>query len=59
MIDPVCGMRVAPEQSPARTIYGDKTFWFCSDTCRDRFDADPQRYIALRYDVLKDEGQVA
>ncbi len=58
MIDPVCGMRVDPEQSPARTIYGEKTFWFCSDTHRNEFDENPQRFIRMREDELRSEGQI-
>ncbi len=40
-IDPVCGMQV-PVTAGARTRqYGDQTFYFCSDGCQSRFDADP------------------
>ena len=43
-IDPVCGMQV-PVTAGARTRqYGDQTFYFCSDGCQSRFDADPWFY---------------
>jgi protein SCO1 len=44
--DPVCGMQVhvGPETPSARA--GDRTWYFCSDSCRDRFRADPGRWLA-------------
>ncbi len=45
-IDPVCGMQV-PVTAGARTRqYGDQTFYFCSDGCQSRFDADPWFYAS-------------
>lgn len=43
--DPVCGMTVAPETRLATTYRG-KRVCFCSEYCRDKFTADPQRYAA-------------
>ena len=42
--DPVCGMRVDRATAADRTTYQDREFIFCSDRCRDRFLAEPQRY---------------
>ena len=42
--DPVCGMTVAPD-SEFRVQRDGTTWWFCSATCRDRFLADPDRYL--------------
>lgn len=47
LIDPICGMHMDPEESPAYVTYGDRTFYFCSDTHRDEFLRDPERYAAL------------
>lgn len=48
IIDPVCGMQV-PVTAGARTRqYGDQTFYFCSDGCQSRFDADPWFYARAR-----------
>jgi xanthine dehydrogenase accessory factor len=44
--DPVCGMTVDPLTSGRKTVYGDNTFWFCSDGCRIDFERDPDRYSA-------------
>ncbi len=42
-IDPVCGMQVEKTSAPAKAVTGGRTFWFCSDRCRDRFMQNPAR----------------
>ena len=45
--DPVCGMDVVPGQAPGgSTDHASKTHWFCSQGCREKFVADPKRYVA-------------
>jgi YHS domain-containing protein/uncharacterized membrane protein YraQ (UPF0718 family) len=44
--DPVCGMRVRTADAPARSSFDGQPFWFCSDRCRERFDADPARFAS-------------
>jgi YHS domain-containing protein/uncharacterized membrane protein YraQ (UPF0718 family) len=43
-IDPVCGMQVEKSLAPATTNRGTGTIYFCSDRCRDRFVANPDRF---------------
>ena len=43
-IDPVCGMQVQTANAPARTAHDGHTYYFCADRCRERFDAEPDRY---------------
>jgi len=45
-IDPVCGMQVEKALAPATTGGSANTTYFCSDRCRDRFVASPDRYVA-------------
>jgi len=45
-IDPVCGMQVERQLAPASARGGDQRYFFCSDRCRDRFVADPDRFRA-------------
>jgi hypothetical protein len=45
-IDPVCGMQVQTAHAPARATHDGTTFWFCSDRCRERFEADPARFAS-------------
>jgi hypothetical protein len=41
-IDPVCGMQVEVAHAAAHAERDAQTFWFCSDRCRQRFDARAQ-----------------
>ena len=43
--DPVCGMKVDPATTPHRHDTGDAIYHFCSESCRRRFAADPDRYL--------------
>jgi len=42
--DPVCGMKVPPESSH-RHVHDGELHRFCSGGCRDKFIADPDRYL--------------
>jgi YHS domain-containing protein len=44
-IDLVCGMRVNKALAPARMEYQDRTYYFCVDECRQKFAANPGRYL--------------
>jgi Cu+-exporting ATPase len=44
-IDPVCGMTVDPA-TPLRHEHAGTMYYFCAPGCRDRFRADPERYLA-------------
>ena len=47
--DPVCGMRVDPAHPKGGThVHAGKTYGFCNPRCRERFAADPDRYLAPR-----------
>ena len=44
--DPVCGMDVDPKNPKAlKTVYRDKTYYFCSDHCKRSFEANPGKYL--------------
>ena len=45
-IDPVCGMTVDPRKTPHHVEHGSRTVSFCSAGCRDKFIANPERYLA-------------
>ena len=42
-IDPVCGMQVQTADAPASALHDGTRLFFCSDHCRDRFEADVRR----------------
>ncbi len=43
--DPVCGMRVT-DRSPHRHEHGGHAYYFCNPRCREKFAADPAKYLA-------------
>ena len=43
-IDPVCGMEVEEAQAPATTEFEGRPYYFCSESCRDEFEANPSLY---------------
>ncbi|MDH7973308.1 heavy metal translocating P-type ATPase [Sphingomonas sp. AR_OL41] len=44
--DPVCGMTVDPATTPYHAAIDGVTWHFCSARCRDKFVAEPARYLA-------------
>jgi len=51
--DPVCAMVTSPARARARVTRAGKTYYFCSENCRDRFERDPDAYLGK---VLLDLG---
>ncbi len=44
--DPVCGMDVTSgDAAGGRAEHGGTTYWFCNPGCRERFIADPARFL--------------
>jgi len=44
--DPVCGMSVDPQHAAAASVHEGKTYYFCSPSCRDKFEQAPQKYLS-------------
>lgn len=44
-LDPVCRMEVNPASAEAQSEWGGQAFYFCSEECKLKFDANPERYI--------------
>ena len=42
--DPVCGMQVDEKHAGATSAYRGQTFFFCMKACKEKFDANPERY---------------
>jgi P-type Cu+ transporter len=43
--DLVCGMDIDPKTAAAKLDYEGKTYYFCALSCRDKFKAEPEKYI--------------
>lgn len=43
--DVVCGMDVDPGQAAGKSEYKGRTYYFCSQSCKQKFDANPGQYV--------------
>ncbi|MGB9857382.1 MAG: copper-translocating P-type ATPase [Dictyoglomaceae bacterium] len=43
--DPVCGMEIDERSTKFSTEYLGKTYFFCSENCKSKFEANPKHYI--------------
>jgi Cu+-exporting ATPase len=49
--DPVCGMSIDPASVKHKAEHAGATYYFCSGGCRDKFAAEPARYLTKRTEV--------
>jgi P-type Cu+ transporter len=45
VVDPVCGMTIDPADAVGHVDYQGHTYFFCAESCLQRFKADPARYV--------------
>jgi P-type Cu+ transporter len=45
VLDPVCGMTIAPADAVGTADYHGQTYYFCSDSCLEQFRADPAKFV--------------
>ncbi len=55
--DPVCGMTVDPTTALHQAEYAGRAWHFCSARCRERFVADPQRYLDTVPDAAPSQAE--
>jgi Cu+-exporting ATPase len=49
--DPVCGMAVdTATAAGGRVVYESEELYFCSDSCRRTFEAEPERFVPERHE---------
>ena len=46
VVDPVCNMTVDPSAARHRARYGGRDYFFCGPRCKERFVAEPERFLA-------------
>ncbi|MCU1325413.1 MAG: hypothetical protein JWN34_783 [Bryobacterales bacterium] len=44
--DVVCGMQVDPAKAAGTSEYQGKNYYFCSQSCKQKFDQSPQQYAS-------------
>jgi Cu+-exporting ATPase len=42
--DPVCGMTINDKDAAATSTYRETTYYFCSTSCKEKFEKDPESY---------------
>src|SRR2546425_6684917 len=45
-VDPVCKMSVEPAKAAAQSNYKGQTYYFCAAGCKQKFDREPEKYLA-------------
>ena len=45
--DPVCGMEVDEKRAKYKTEHMGKTYYFCNESCKKRFDSNPHKYMKM------------
>jgi len=53
-IDIACGMEVDPDDPGATTEYNGVTYHFCSEGCKEQFEADPERFVEADFPYLSE-----
>lgn len=46
--DPVCGMPVDPSHAKAAAVHDGRTYFFCSISCREKFEQDPTKFVTTK-----------
>lgn len=47
-IDPICGMTVTISSAKHHARHGAHDYYFCNPKCRERFVAEPARYVNVK-----------
>ena len=45
VLDPVCGMTITPESAVGHVEHRGKTYYFCNESCLERFRAEPEAFV--------------
>jgi Cu+-exporting ATPase len=45
VLDPVCGMTILPEDAAGHLTYKGATYYFCNESCLERFRQDPEPFL--------------
>ncbi len=48
VIDPVCSMAIDPSRAAGKETYQGQAYFFCSESCWERFRAEPSQYVGSR-----------
>src|SRR5450759_3465889 len=54
--DPVCGMTSEEKDAAATFVYKEKTYPFCSTSCKEKFEKDPETYAGGKAAGTAEQG---
>jgi Cu+-exporting ATPase len=57
--DPVCGMEIDSESAAATSDYEGTTYYFCAVGCKERFDAEPAKFLGAAPQATAEEPPAA
>lgn len=57
--DPVCGMEIDPANAAGKIDYRNETFHFCSNSCKEIYKRDPEKYFDVNASALKQDNKQA
>ena len=46
VVDPVCGMKIKKSEAKATYEYNGKTYYFCMEGCKEKFEKEPAKYVS-------------
>jgi YHS domain-containing protein len=44
-IDPICLTEIDEKTTPFKSLHRGQTFYFCDETCKRKFEEEPEKYI--------------
>ena len=51
--DPVCGMQIDFSDAAGRSLHKGRFIYFCTGACKEKFDADPEKYLKSEADDVE------
>ena len=57
--DPVCGMTINDKDAAATSTYRETTYYFCSTSCKEKFEKDPESYTHEKKTGAAEPGPAA
>ena len=51
VVDPVCGMTIAPEDAVGYADYKGQRYYFCAESCLEQFRAQPESFLGARIEA--------
>jgi len=58
VVDPVCKMTIEDKEAAATSIYRGTTYYFCSKSCQEKFERDPEAFIGGKVSAASETGVI-